>query len=294
MDILVTQNHMDSVGGTETFTYTMVRELYRQGHNVDLFTLRPGILSKLLEGICSVNKLKDSYDLVLANHITTIKELPSKLKSKSPIIQTIHGTIPPEEAPSYEVNHHVSISQEIQASLPVKSKVIHNGIDCDYFRPDSSINPRPKHIYSLAQSNEANMLILQAAKILGCSFASNNKNTNYITDTVREINKADIVFGLGRSAYEGMACGRAVFVFDARHYMGNKGDGMIVPENISSFIYNNCSGRYSNKRYTAEMIAAEIDRTYSESLGESNRKTAVSSLNMAVNVNKYIDMIFNH
>lgn len=295
MDILVGQFHMNSLGGTETFTYTLVHALVRAGHNVDLYTINPGILSdKIKEEIplIDINTIKKKYDLALVNHNNVVEQI-RRIGIDTKIIQTCHGTVPPLEAPSPAADYHVSISKEVQEHLSkqgFKSDVILNGIDCNVFSPVNGISEEPRRILSLAQSDNANDLIRDVCDILGCSLKILNKNQNPKVDIARDINEADLVFGLGRSAYEALACGRPVFVWDWRHYMKNLGDGYLTEHNVLDFVTNNCSGRYNNNEYTAQEIADEIKKNYSMNQVSEMREIACSHFNIDASVDQYIKL----
>lgn len=295
MKVLVTQNHMDSLGGSETAAYTLTTELCNRGYDVDFFTRRQGIMSDRLRNICNVKKLNEldrAYDLILINHNTTASAVHSR-GVKGFKIQTCHGTIPPEEQPFHGLDAYVAISQEVKAHLAkqyIPSTVIHNGIDCGRYSPNEDINDKPKYIFSLSQSREANDMIKKAAVELGCFFQYRDKNMNGVFDIVDELRRADIVFGLGRSAYEAMACGRAVFVFDIRHYMGNKGDGILTLDNIEYLLRNNCSGRSVAKAYTITDLITEIKDAYNKQLGLQMREYAIKNLNIKYQVDKYLDL----
>lgn len=49
-NILVATNHLDKVGGTETYTYTLIEELKRRENiEVDYFTFKKGEISERIE-----------------------------------------------------------------------------------------------------------------------------------------------------------------------------------------------------------------------------------------------------
>lgn len=49
MKILIGQNHLHTIGGSETYTYTLVEELVRRGHHVDLVCNVPGMVSEIMK-----------------------------------------------------------------------------------------------------------------------------------------------------------------------------------------------------------------------------------------------------
>lgn len=293
MRILVGQNHMNTIGGTETFTYTLVHELVKQGHDVGLYTIVEGSVSnrlkKELPGI-EVNKFNSSYDVALVNHNTTVKHIRDKGYCDN-IIQTCHGTLPELEQPSPYASSHVSISKEIKdylKSLNFESNIILNGIDCNRFKPVNPIRKKIRHILSLSQSRKANSILEEACNIIGCDLITFNKHTNptfYIEDY---INECDVVVGLGRSAYDSMACGRPVFIWDCRAYQGNLGDGFIKPYNELGVINYNCSGRYYKNEYNAKEIAKEILENYDYKESGYYRELALDKFNIEKQVEKYL------
>ena len=92
MKILVTNHWLKKLGGSETFTYTLVAELKKRGYEIDVLTFQQGIVSERIRkdfGIKILSTAKSSYDLILANHNTCVKEACGN----GPIIQTCHGTV---------------------------------------------------------------------------------------------------------------------------------------------------------------------------------------------------------
>ncbi len=99
MDILVATNHLKSIGGTETYSYAIIEELKSRGLNVEYFTFHKGLVSEKIERDLKVSFMKKrNYDLILANHYTTV----DRLFGKGFIIQTCHGIFPPLERPNWK------------------------------------------------------------------------------------------------------------------------------------------------------------------------------------------------
>jgi|SaaInlV_125m_DNA_1040241.scaffolds.fasta_scaffold04767_8 hypothetical protein len=296
MKILVGQYHLNSVGGTETFTYTLVKELHKQGHIVDLLTFIPGYVSDFITQEIpniQVNVMKtDKHDVSLVNHNVVVDKIKGVLKCEK-IIQTCHGVIPPLEKPSINADHLVSISKEIYDDIKKQGfngSIILNGIDCDRFDIKVPLNTKIKRILSLAQSESANKLLQKTCDILGCELITLNKNTNPKFDIENDINNVDLVVGLGRSAYDAIACGRPVFIWDDRNYQGNLGDGYLTIDNFNELIKTNCSGRRYKKPYTAEQIALEIQEHYNHNDSQLYRDLALTEFNITKQVKKYLEI----
>jgi len=283
--VLIANNHLQNFGGSETFTYSLAKEFKRLGHSVDVFTFETGKISERLSDMMVFNP-KPEYDLILVSHNTCLRRLREIRGFK---ILTCHGIYHKLEQPILGANAYVSISEEVQSHLKNKgyqSYLIRNGIDCDRFKPVDQINEKVKKVLSLCQGDEANSMIRDACMKIGVRFEALNRN---IFDVENKINEADLVFSLGRGAYEAMACGRDVFIFDTRGYNSEgKSDGFITMENVLEVLKNNCSGRRYQKEVTSSELTDIIVNKYDKKRGDKNRIFALKNLNIKNQVNKYL------
>lgn len=288
MNILVATNHLDTIGGTETFTYSLIEELKRRKYNVEYYTLQKGIVSDKIEKELGVNfSSKEKYDLILANHNTTV----NKLFGKGFIIQTCHGATIPKEQPCWKANAFVSISKEIQTHLErknFKSKVIYNGINLDRFKIIHPINDTLKKVLSLSQSQEVDEKIKNICHELEIEFYSINKFTNPVWEIENIINKHDLVIGIGRSAYDSIACGRPVLIYDNRSYINRfYGDGYLL-DIFDKSIEFNCSGRFAKKEYSNQDIRSEFLK-YHKDHSLLVRKIAEEHLDIQQKCDEYLE-----
>lgn len=286
--ILVATNHLDRLGGSETYTYALVKELERLGHKVEVFTFtkdEAGIQKELKDYI--VEQPKEKYDIIFINHNTCLQALGEVKGFK---IFTSHGVFPKIEQPMEGADKYVAISEEVSKHLKdlgFENTVILNGIDCDRFKPKKKIRKTQKSVLSLCHGEEANENIKKACKELKLDFKHLPKDTFKVEN---EINKADIVFSLGRGAYEAMACGRDVIVYDSRPYVGHSlADGRMTRTTIKEMLKNNCSGRRYEKDWKLKDVKAEIKK-YNQEAGKDNRAFAVMNLNIKKQVKKYLEL----
>lgn len=293
MEILIGQNHLDTLGGSETFTYTLIKGLKKLGHDIELLVGQPnrlGIMSDKIESDFKIkaNRLTTSYDACFLSHQSSVKSYISFLKGKPlhNVFQIIHGTIPPEEQPViHEGLKYIAISKEVQKYLKNKygldSVYISNFIDLDRFN-FKEIRPKLRTCLSLSQSQSFNEMLSNVCAKKNLVFYYNNKFTNPIFDIENQIYKADLVFSLGRGCYEAMACGRNVIVADHRPYQNSYSDGFLTRNNYYKFHENNCSGRKMKIPTTEEFIISELDK-YNRDYGYELRQVALKSLNMTKN-----------
>jgi glycosyltransferase involved in cell wall biosynthesis len=286
MQILVATNHLQNTGGTECYTYALVQELLRQGHDVEYFAFQLGEISKKIESLGVKFRSHIFYDLIIANHNNVVNHL----YKRGFIIQTCHGTKMDLEQPSTQADALVSISQEVFDYLQSKgfsSTIIKNGIDCNRFRPNKPINNELKYVLSLCQSDEANTIVHDACSLIGAHFEKVNKFEENYWEIEEKINQSDLVVGIGRSAYDAMACGRPVISFDVRSYSSNYGDGYLNANNIKESVCFNCSGRFAQTKFNAEKLANEMKK-YDINDGVFFRKYALDNFNIETAVKKYI------
>lgn len=295
MKILVGNNGLGLPGGSETYTYALIEELVKRGHTVTAVGKQgPGLVSKKLEELgvkCFFTPISGHYDLVLLSHSSSINLTKNVTGFK---VQTCHGIYPALEQPVHGMNAYVAISDEVYQHLKNKgfeSTIIHNGINCDRYKPNVPINDKLKTVLSLAHSDPANKIIKEACKLANVNLIINNKFKEWKWEVDEIINKADLVISLGRGAYEAMASGRNVIIFDKRSYVDLPaiGDGIITLNNVNDYLKNNCSGRYSNKIYDVNSLVNEL-KQYNKQHGQDLRDYALNYLNIEKQVDIYLQL----
>lgn len=286
--ILVANHHLDKFGGSETFTFTFIDFLLKKGYSVEYFTFQKGIVSDKIENDLQVSFMREKhYDYIFANHNTCVRYL----SSRGMVIQTCHGIYPRLEQPSKYADGHIAISIEVLEYIKSKGfqgEVLLNGIDCTRFSSKEPINNSLKSVLSLCQSESANEMILSACKKMNINFKSLNKYANPIWNVENVINEVDLVIGLGRSAYEAMACGRAVLIFDNRAYFKSYSDGYVNSKMLNESIINNCSGRRFKNEYDVDDLVSDF-KLYDKVDGSFLRDFALKNLNMELQVQEYLN-----
>jgi glycosyltransferase involved in cell wall biosynthesis len=289
MRILVANNTLANAGGSENFTYAMIEELLRLNHDVEYFTFYKGKdehgVARRIESLGVPFMRHREYDLILAGGNNAVRHL-------SPfgfVIDTMHGVLPGVEEPSAFADLYVSVSPYIRdyySEQGFQSKVIMNGINCRRFRPLKALNKRLTQVLSLCQSDESNKFIAKCCKSIGVGFKKLQKIIDNKWDIENDINDADLVVGIGRSLYDGMACGRAVISYDKRSYRdkGHEGDGYLTKDNIHKSMYRNCTG---TSAFTEEQFIAEL-RKYNPDDGNDMRTIALEELNVEKTVQEYL------
>jgi O-antigen biosynthesis protein len=286
MKILITCFRLN-YSGSATYTFTLCRELIKRKHEPFIFSClneemasefeRNGIRILDAEALSGKN-----FDVIIAQH-SVMAEIARYHLPQIPMIFISHGVLPElEKAPSFDINiqKFICVSEECKESIisqgiaPENVCILRNMIDTDRFAILRPINEKLQNalVISNHNSHEAFKKIRSACKELGIkiSFIGRWKS---VFETEKEINKADIVFSLGRGALEAMSCGRAVIIYD---YGG--GDGIITEKNYSEIGKNNFSGRRYSIEYTTEELTDEIKK-YSSLMSSINRNIILKNYN---------------
>lgn len=254
MKILLTNYSLASLGGTQTWVKTMAKELTDLGHEIYLFAgdSNYAILPEYKTIDPSIE-----YDLALVNHNSCLTALDGlNIKKK---IFTSHGIIPELEQPTEGADIYVSVSEEVQRNLAnsgFESFIIRNPIDTERFVP-TKVNQKLTNILYMSNYQGKVLDIIKEASI-GYNLQVYGKGEQ--VDGLGAIQEADLVIGLGRTAYEAMSCGKNVIIFDY-----NGADGIATPASLIHFRQNNCSGRKFGIKLTAEELR-EMFELYSPDL----------------------------
>lgn len=292
LKILLANNSLNLLAGSETWTYTLATALKKLGHRVHCFSKQLGIISDELakENISSFNNVSTSgvkpfsfvfeevpdheYDVIIANHWHVVEHLRKQFP-KTPIISTIHGVIhmdqgkPAPEHPALEagVNQFVAVSEEvaelIKNEYAIDSIVVRNFIDTAKFKLKRKIAKTPKQILFNSNYNSKGdpelEVLREVANHYGAQLTAIGQNFSQTFDTRKAVEDADIVVGMGRSVLEGIGAGRLGIVH------GRWGTAGVVHEgNVEDIRSYNFSGRNvkNGLHMLAEELIAEIDAYY--------------------------------
>lgn len=323
MKILLGNNSLSLLAGSETWTYTLALALKKAGHDVSCFALELGEISKMLEseGIhCFDNisasgiepfslvlkeEVKHEYDVIFSNHWHIVEYLRAQFP-KTPIVSTIHGVMhemedekgvlidaPEHPALKAGVNQFVAVSEEVQEKLRneynIESIVVRNFIDLKKFK-NTKVKKTPKQL--LINTNYATKddpeieVIREVAKHYGAKLAAIGQNFTQTLKTEVAIKDSDIVLGMGRSVLEGLAMGRLAIVH------GRWGTGGVITEDTVEELRDvNFSGRNSEGVvWTKEQFIEAIDKHYKKSVFDWGKKYVSTNHNAALEAETYIQI----
>lgn len=286
MKILIFNNTLALLAGSETYTLTLATELKRLGHDVTSYSPHLGLIATKLEalGIKCVSELvgenkaqirpfnpileeeEGKFDIAIGAHYDRTKEVREKFPNL-PIIAICHGILhgnkeTGEIYPEHPVTNikniqYVAVSEEIQDLLKleygIESMLIRNFFDLEKFKPSEAPIEKIKTI--MVSSNywgvesPINQVIKEVADHYQARFIGVGANFVTTSETHEVMKDADVVFGMGRSVMEGFCMGKIAVV----HGRWGTG-GVITPESYEELKKTNFSGR----KYYPETIAEPL------------------------------------
>lgn len=301
MRILIATHQYFFLGGTETFTYTLAVALKKAGHKVVIYSPYAGGLiagKTRAEGVTVVDNIDalrgEQFDLIHAQHNVTAIEARNAFP-KTPMIFLSHGVAPFLEQPpvvNLGVTKFLAVSEKVRDNLVAHSvpkrkvEIFRNIIDTERFKPERPIRKEPKKalIISNTLPDDKREIIEKACEKLGIEARFIGRVGEPVWEVEKEINKADIVFALGRAAVEALSCGRVVIVYDY-----NGGDGLVTKDNIDEIQKFHFSGRIFKKEYTVNSLAKELKR-YSRQLGNEGRELALARFSAQRRIGDLLDI----
>lgn len=257
MKILLTNYLLDSYGGTQSWIYTVGKELFNRGHDITIYSPHlSNFAFDYLNFAKITNQVPDEeYNLILCNHMMNeIKEV------KGFKINLCHSFFLELEDFVQGADSYISISNEIkdiQKEKGFESKVIMNPIDFNRFYecPPTKLK---RVLHFSKESSLASKVIEEACGELGLEFSIVQEPKFETEDIIKDF---DLVIGIGRCLLESMAMGKNVISGDQRSWMNEfKGGGMVTPENFDDLKYSNWSGRHNPIIFDKEKVKEEIKK----------------------------------
>jgi hypothetical protein len=252
MNILIILAH-NRFTGINTWAYTLTKELSSRGYTVDIeiddgyleeFTFVDGYndFVKKLKKVCNKVYVRDfvdysKYDFSIMSYNIHIDKPTSGKK-----IFVIHGTeLPWFDISDYIVDYRVGTSKYNYEHMKCNG-LIHNGIDMEEFSPEKWDPPniKPKRALLLSRYGLSHNLYY-ACNVLGIEL----EHSVFDTNIEGKIGLYDFVISHGRGAYEAMASGRPVLVYNSM-FKDSEGktlcDGWVKEETFRKILDRNSSG----------------------------------------------------
>ena len=290
--IVLAQNKFEFLGGTTTLLVDMASVLLRMG-GYDIYYWSEDLgTGSMTERWFESNGIQKYDGRKVDMAITCQTAATAHFVGRCKVLQLLNSKFTTLEYPVMGCNAYIAVSVEIadfmKEKFGMKVPVRLNGIDLQRFKPDDSKSETVR-VLSICQGDDT--LLLEACEELGYKFNSVPKDVKDRVWNVEDLIKdSDIVVGIGRSAYVGMACGKCVVSWDNRSLNPNTGCGYIVPEKFADYAYSNFTGRGYEPLDTKEKLKAELKK-YDPEDGKKLRIIAEQQLNADINTLIFLGLL---
>lgn len=290
MNIVLGQDKFEFLGGTTTLLADLASALLRLGHTVYYWSTDFGKHS-MTEQWFQANNIQMYLGQPVDVAITCQQTATMFFLNKCKVLQLLNSKFTTFE---YPVNGalYVAVSNEIKdfnkEKFGIDVPMILNGIDLNRYKPNCELHKVPR-VLSICQGDDK--LLEQACNELNYEFKSVPKNVGSRIWNIEDwIKDADIVVGIGRSAFVGMACGKSVISWDNRSLNPNTGCGYITPDNFIICSNTNLTGRGFPQLDTIDKLKTELLK-YNPNDGKLLREIAEQYLNADTNAKLYLDIL---
>ena len=290
---------LSSPGGTETYCLTVARELDRLGHEATLFAEEFGLLAERAAAggfriAWSADELPADCDAVLANDSITASLLAERYPGTrlvycfhSPVYDVQLPPLAPGAIDALVVPSERFAARARALALDVPLVRLRQPIDLERFAPTDPPRSPPRTAVLLGNYLEGRRrdALVETWAAGGVECVTVGERAEFSFDVRREIADADIVVGKARAALEGMACGKAVYVFDAWG-----GDGWVTSERYPALEADNFAGLATDRPIERGQMAADLER-YDPDMGWINRELVVRHHAAGAHVSELLEVL---
>lgn len=292
MKILITNHSLSDYTGSELYCYYLSKELSKN-NTIYIFSRNYGKLSEEMSSFATLlSEPQGDFDAILYNHNNTFSD---HFKSKCRIY-TVHGIFPDLEKPVLGLDAYVAISHEIKEHYKnIDMEYIPNGIDTDIFKPSNKIiSEKPKKNLLFLSNYPSNLsrLLFFVTFTLGIGYRHVGGGNNSKFNIVDDINWADVVVGVGRTALDAMSCNKKIILADKRGYANFGMDGYLTKEKLETSSFYNFSGRGFKKSINFFSIRKEIKKALNDT-EFWERDYIIENHNIVKIAKSYISLINN-
>lgn len=270
-------------GGSETYVLTVAEQLQRLGHGVTVLTARTGPMSEFaiergVPVLTSLDGLDGRCDAAIVQDSIQAYRLAERYPHAPKLFRAaseLHDLQLPPALP-HLVGAVVACSDRVQRrmrALATQHPIhrLRQPVDTERFMPARDPIATPRQAVLLGNHLRGGRLEMMRSALerRGIACVQVGAHGELTCTPEHAIWDADIVVAKGRAALEGMACGRAVFIYD--HFGG---DGWITPERYDAMEADNFAGLSGPQIANAAQLEEELSR-YSPEMGTVNRELAV-------------------
>jgi glycosyl transferase family 2 len=283
MELVLSAHHFASIGGAETYLLTVAEHLQRLGHGVTVHALELGEMAEEAEGrgiqvARSESALPERCDAIVSQSAATSPLLAARYRDV-PQVFVSHGTgydfMLPPQLPNL-VSKVVALNDRVAARMragaaPYEVVRLRQPIDLDRFNPRAPTRTTPRVVLLLGNYMRGSRrgALEEVCSELGLQVRQIGRHGGRSHPHPElEIADADVVVGYGRSALEGMASGKAVYVYDH-----SGGDGWVTADTYQALEANGFAGSATDGVVDRDRLRRDL-LAYEPEMGLVNRELA--------------------
>ena len=295
MKILLALNAL-GIGGTETYVLTVAEHLDRLAHEPVIYSPEPGRGVEIAreKGLTVIGKgdLSDEFEVALVQDAAVAYEVAELCPRARSVFVAHSESFDPQSPPQLPgtVDVQVAMNDRVERRLRAFAAGgeivrLRQPIDTERFKAVAPLPERARRALLLTNNTVADrQAMLEAAcRGAGLELTRIGGAGKQTTDPREALAGADIVVGLGRGILEGMACGRAAFVYD-----WSGGEGWVTPDSYPAIEADGFAGR-GEAVIDAEALARGL-REYDRAMGPVNRDLVVAHHRANVHVQQLIEI----
>jgi hypothetical protein len=281
MRLLLATNHL-GLGGSESYLLVVGEQLDRLGHEVAIYTPEGG----RGEAVAEERELRlvseaefGGFDAALAQDGAVSYRIAERCPDVAQAFVAHSGIFDLQAPPQLDgaVGAVIVLNDRLeqrlrQYSIQPPLVRLRQPIDTQRFMPQGPLREVPRKALLLSNTPHDDRLRMLEAACAGAGIELGRVGgaAGQVTDVRSALADVDIVIGYGRSVLEGMACGKAAFVYD-----WSGGDGWVTRESYEAIEGDGFAGRSGRLVFDADTLAAELGR-YSAAMGPVNRDLVIA------------------
>jgi hypothetical protein len=274
--LLLATNQL-GLGGSESYLLTVAEHLQRLGHDVVVYAAERGRGFEVAaeRGIATAQpgEMPGEFDAALVQDAAISYEV-AEHSPEAPQLFVAHSEMIDLQSPPQIgewVGTVVVMNDRVEARMRAYAARrplvrLRQPIDTDRFVPRTPLPERPRRALLLSNTPHRDrvQMLEAAAAAAGIELVRLGGRDGQTTDPREALHGADVVIGYGRSVLEGMACGRAAYVYDWKG-----GDGWVTRESYPRIEADGFGGRSGEETIDAERLRADLE-SYDAAMGPVN------------------------
>ncbi len=297
MKLVLATNHL-GLGGSESYLLTVAEQLDRLGHEVVIYTLELGggeaVARERGLAIVGEAELPEDLDAALVQDPGVSFQLADRCPGVPQLFVAHSETFNLQAPPQLDgaIGIAVALNDRIAGRLrryavDVEVVRLRQPIDTERFAPWGPLPDVPRTALLLSNNPSGDRLAMleSACAAAEVDLTRLGGAAGQTADVRSALAAADMVIGYGRSILEGMACGRAAYVYD-----WNGGDGWVTKESYPVIEADGIAGRSGRQVVDLAGLSEDL-RRYSPSMGPVSHDLVIAHHRASAHAEQLVELL---